>query len=133
MKAPVDGPREVENHFMPIPWDIRSDEDMRDVLNFAHRVRLTPFAKDLLALPCMLEDIAVAAAQPGQDRSSGGNWDSGYRELHDSSIADFVHLSDLQKERLKVSRKEEDSEWSRMNTIVVGVVSNVTLLLHLRQ
>ena len=44
------GPKEVGTHLLPIPWDIRSETDMRAVLNFAHRLRLTPYAKELVVV-----------------------------------------------------------------------------------
>ena len=52
-EAGVEAPKAVQAFFEPIPWDVSSDRDMRAVLDFQHRVRLTPFAKDFLALPCM--------------------------------------------------------------------------------
>ena len=59
---------------------------MVDMLNFAHRKRLTKFAKELLALPCMSgaahEDVdaaepAGAAAAPGRGPAGAGVMSAG--------------------------------------------------------
>ena len=46
-------PKEAAGFFEPLPWNISSAEDMREILDFGHRKRPTAFAKELLVLPCM--------------------------------------------------------------------------------
>lgn len=49
----IDGVAPAKTYFEPLPWGITSKEDMRKILDFGHRVRLTPLVRELLALPCM--------------------------------------------------------------------------------
>ena len=57
-----DGPKAAKNFFEPLPWGLTDQEDLRKLLDFGHRTRLTPFAKELLQLPCMKEDAIEARA-----------------------------------------------------------------------
>ena len=53
-------PSAVRTHFQPAPtWGIRGEQDMVDVLNFAHRARLTKLVKELLALPVPVRGSAT--------------------------------------------------------------------------
>ena len=105
-----EGPRPVLQHFEPIPWDISSLEDMQQVLDFQHRLRLTTFAKNLLELPCMQSPvIAFEHGQATDDR--GATWRSKY-SLALATQVQQLQLAELQSKRLKVSHAEDDLDIS---------------------
>ena len=48
-----EAPKAVVAFFEPLPWGITTTEDIGELLDFKHRVRLSPLAKELLKLACM--------------------------------------------------------------------------------
>ena len=60
-EAQVEAPQAVAAYFEPLPWSITTEEEMREIFDFKHRVRLTPYVKELLRLPSM-----EPGAWPGQ-------------------------------------------------------------------
>lgn len=96
------GPEEVTKHFEPIPWNIDTVEDMQMVLDFGHRLRLTPLAKELLKLPCMRTEIKAE----GLSRRVGEKWRENYAVLGSLPESEHVRLAALQEENLMVSREE---------------------------
>ena len=102
----VEAPQPLKRHFELIPWNITDMEDMQKVLEFSHRVRLTPFAKELLKLPCMQVPLQP---QPSilEQHEFGSDWRNKY-SLAQAPIAEVLKLIELQDSRLPVSHREED-------------------------
>ena len=44
-EARVEAPQAVATYFEPLPWGITTEEEMREIFDFKHRVRLTPYVK----------------------------------------------------------------------------------------
>jgi hypothetical protein len=108
-------PKEAGRFFEPVPlWGINSVEGLEQVLDFGHRIRLTPFAKGLLELPCMKLDPWAQAGPRMDEGSYGAAWRSMYaRNLSSESHADEMHLVDLvtlQTSRLDVNRAEDEPD-----------------------
>lgn len=56
----VEGLAPAKDYFEPLPWGIESRADLEKLLEFGFRSRLTPFVRQLLALPCMaLRDVGA--------------------------------------------------------------------------
>ena len=108
-------PKDAGRFFEPVPqWGINSVEGLQQVLDYGHRIRLTPFAKGLLELPCMKLD-PCAQCDPGMDvYSYGAAWRSMYdRRLSSGSHADEIHVVDLvtvQTSRLEVNRADDEPD-----------------------
>jgi hypothetical protein len=96
---------------------------MVKVLNFGHRLRLTKFVKDLLDLPCMshMRPRSVGEQESGGETLHLGEQGRGsetldpvLREagdgLHELDGRDRARLLALQAERLKVSRREDETD-----------------------
>eukprot|EP00974_Lingulodinium_polyedra_P129733 11211150-Lingulodinium_polyedra.AAC.1 len=82
---------------------------MNRVLDFQHRLRLTPFAKNLLALPCMhLKNVpASATACPAREATGLA---AEYLALRQAPQHEQFRLAALQGERLRVSRDEANPD-----------------------
>jgi len=100
------GPKPVLRHFEPIPWNINSVDEMEGILTFAHRLRLTAFAKALLELPCMQQQGEFSPAGP-LSQEHGLAWRCKFT-LGSATQMQLLELADLQGRRLEVSHKEED-------------------------
>ncbi|HIE68667.1 MAG TPA: hypothetical protein EYP98_00100, partial [Planctomycetes bacterium] len=108
--APGDGPRPTTSYFEPMPWDI-SPKEMREVLDFGHRLRLTAFAKELLALPCMQR--VAGPPHEGLDNAApawGAQWRRACRAMEDCTDQGQLRLAELQAERLTVNPREDDMD-----------------------
>lgn len=92
-------------HFEPLPWNITSEEDMKNVLDFKHRLRLTQFAKELLLFPCM--QPTQAASSPDGVYEFGATWRNQY-SLDALPEAELVELANLQASRMEISHDEAD-------------------------
>ena len=97
----------VLTYFEPVPWDISSLEDMQQVLSFKHRVRLTPFAKALLELPCMQMPTLDLSCAADPQRVHGAQY-----LLASAPTAQVLELAALQSSRMEINHKEEDLDIS---------------------
>ena len=82
---------------------------MREVFDFKHRVRLTPYVKALLQLPCMMPgawDWPVPRAEP----LFGAEWRRRYTLLLAADVHEQLPVAKLQGERLEVSREEDNMD-----------------------
>ena len=102
-----EAPKTVLSYFEPVPWDISSLEDMQQVLDFKHRVRLTPFAKELLELPCMHMPTLDFSCVADLQRAHGADWRNRYL-LASAPTAQLLEVAALQSSRMEISHKEED-------------------------
>ena len=78
--------------FEPLPWGIKSDEDMRAILDFRLRTRLTPFAKELLSLPCMQSDASAQARGDASVADEGKAWRDTYEGVAWADTDDHIWL-----------------------------------------
>ena len=78
---------------------------MRDVLNFAHRLRPTPFAKELLELPCMKSSSDNVLVD--YRHSHGALWRKNYAKFPIADVSALLRIADLQAERLEVNCAED--------------------------
>ena len=85
----TEAPKNVTTFFEPLPWDITSAADMRKVLDFGHRTRLTSFAKELLDLPCMQARVQAPAEMKPE---ASQRWRKVHAGFHSASEADHLHL-----------------------------------------
>ena len=101
-----EGPQEVALvHFPALPWGISSEDDMLRILCFEYKARLSPFAKELLSLPCMRNDkgdlaVDTAAAQGSLERKCV------CLPLEHLDQTSQLPLAELQAQRLLVNREE---------------------------
>ncbi|CAK0887182.1 unnamed protein product [Prorocentrum cordatum] len=104
-------PKRVGAHFQPVPTrGIDGEQDMADVLNFAHRKRLTRLAKELLALPCMSEAAREGAGAPEPTEAATAPAPAaGYRPLVTAAREERHAWGNLHDERLQDNRDEEDA------------------------
>ena len=80
---------------------------MLSILDFKHRKRLTPFAKDLLKLPCM--QVSATEWPEAQCESAYGEaWRRSYAGLQDADVDQQLVLAELQGSRLDVSHAEDE-------------------------
>ena len=83
---------------------------MEDVLNFAHRKRLTKLAKGLLALPCVSEAAPEdTGASASTEAAAGPAPAAGYRPLVAAAREQRHAWATLQDDRLHGSRDEDDA------------------------
>ena len=106
----IEAPKDVKAFFEPLPWDISTEEDMRKVLDFGHRTRLTPFAKELLELPCMRPGALGDSDTIRSARTRGATLRAQYRELAAAGEADLLRLATLQSNRLEVNHDEAEPD-----------------------
>ena len=104
-------PLAVRAHFQPVPtWGIDGEQDMADVLNFAHRKRLTRLAKELLALPCMSEAAREGAGVPEPTEAATAPAPAaGYRPLVTAAREERHSWAILHDNRLQGNRDEDDA------------------------
>ena len=107
-EPPTEGPKVSKSFFEPLPWGLTSQEDMVKVLDFEHRLRLTPFAKELLALPCMKPGAVDAGASPLGDAESARHWRAGYAGLAGATEDKHLELIGIQVERMEVSHDDAE-------------------------
>ena len=95
--------------FPPIPWGFFSQEELLGILRFEHRKRLTPFAKELVALPSMRESIPELSAEEQQWRSSCASyWRERYTGLSDATVEEKLALKKLQDRERKRSKTKQE-------------------------
>ena len=82
---------------------------MRKLLSFGHRIRLTPFAKELMELPCMRRDTPSDASVAG-DQGHDCSWMANYSKLHTQSAHAQLELLEHQTDCLDVSREEDNMD-----------------------
>ena len=90
--AQVEAPKTVAAYFEPLPWDITTDDELRALLDFTHRARLQPLAKELLKLPCM-QPGAWDWATTVPAAHFGAEWRSSYAELSAASVPEQLALA----------------------------------------
>ena len=115
-------PRDVLKHFQPLPWRITSEEEMLSILQFKHRLRLTPFAKALLELPCMSreeEDTLDSARDTDSERKQRSHCFC----LQEQPQREQIRLAQLQDSLLHVSRDEADPDVDVSNNTSVPAAS----------
>ena len=100
----------IGEHFRPLPWGIVSKEDMLSVLNFSHRLRLSPFAKALLNLPIMTSSVISSddvqgVAGPCPQSTAGMR---PYAPLMQTSTEDHLALAGRQDQLLTVNHDEAE-------------------------
>jgi len=91
-------------HFEPLPWNISTAEDMQNILDFKHRLRLTQFAKELLKYPCMQ---SIPVANTGDAPEFGASWREHY-SLAALPQTDLIELANLQSGRMDISHDEAE-------------------------
>ena len=116
-------PTSVKAHFEPIPYTnvTKSVEDMQKILDFKHRLRLTPFVKELLQLPCMQNSLSQQPpaddqfddGRPSQplvndQRQYGAVWRTQYERLATATDGELLELAEKQSNRMEISHLEED-------------------------
>ena len=105
-----EGPQPAKNFFEPLPWGISTVAEMEKILKFAHRVRLTPFAKQLLELPCMQPTAFDDAAPPADAFGDASRWRNEYAKLTQASETELVDLLELQTNRLETNYDEAEAD-----------------------
>ena len=104
-----DAPQTARQHFERIPWGITNEEAMRKALCFGYRIRLTPFAKELMELKCM-EWAKTSEAAAAGDQGHDCSWMANYHGLHLHGTDAQLELLGKQAERLDVSHEEDDMD-----------------------
>ena len=98
-----EAPQKLREFFEPLPWDISTGEEMQKVLDFGHRVRLTPFAKELMTLPCMKPGVVEHASNNDVELfERASRWRQKYAGICNSTEQqhiDLVHAQAAHKRR----------------------------------
>ena len=107
------GPQISSRHFEALPYAIDSSEEMQKILDYGFRVKLSPFVKELIALPCM-QSVATGEQRSDEEmrRSlhEGSAWRANYVELHRADVADQLAFLELQNSRLQRSLDEAEPD-----------------------
>ena len=96
----TEAPKPVKNFFEPLPWNITGKDEMEKILDFGHRVRLTPFAKELLALPCMQPGAAGNTPPSAETLQQAAAWRDKYAQVATSDESEVIDIMVLQTKRL---------------------------------
>ena len=99
IEAAQDSMKPAALFFEPLPRDLASTEEMLDHLHFQHRDRLTPFAKELLELPCMRE-LSSDGASAVASTCYGAEWRATFIRLMTASSAALMRIA-----------RQQDNAW----------------------
>ena len=120
---PEDGPAAGEapqksSEVFPLVRGAFDAEEMRAVLDFEHKRRLTPFLKELLSLPFMDKqpDPQQTTKRTEVRRAEGVLWRSKYQSLADAPLHEKLLLKKNQEEALEVNAEEDHIEKSQKPT-----------------
>ena len=106
-------PKAVQTYFEPLPWQITSKDEMEKILNFGHRIRLTPFAKELLALPCMQAGATCDVAPSPETLERAAAWRDTYAQVAAADESEHVDILELQATRLDANHDDAELDVSR--------------------
>ena len=106
-------PKAVQTYFEPLPWSITSEEEMVRLLNFGHRVRLTAFAKELLALPCMQAGTSCDGSPPAETLERAAVWRDEYAQVATADESEVIDILELQATRLGANHDDAELDVSR--------------------
>ena len=110
-----DGPTtipQMAQEVFPIPlWNYDQDE-MRAILNFEYRKRLTSLAKELLALPFMssIGQMDMPSAIQAKRKAEGTLWRAKYRGLTDAPVDEKLRLKKKQEDIMELNTEEDNIE-----------------------
>jgi hypothetical protein len=103
-----EGPKAVKSFFEPVPWGITSTAEVEKILDFGHRVRLTPFAKELLQLPCMQPGAADAATPSAVRVERGEDWRMHYARIAAADESELIDILGIQDARLQANHADDE-------------------------
>ena len=111
-EGPANAPPQQSREVFPLlSWAFDQNE-MRSILDFEHRTRLTPLQKEFVALPCMSSQVELqedgAACQAR--RANCSLWRNKYKTLAEASVQEKQELKQIQEEALDVNAAEDHIE-----------------------
>ena len=97
--------------YPPIPWNFSTDEEMKSLLAFENRGRLTAFGKDLLSLPSMAKDVEFTRdAVQAKMLDQSGNYAQLRQLAAKRDRTEYEALIEDHAEKLKINVDEDNIE-----------------------